>query len=338
MYQKLIKILLIFIINRFLITFAPKLLAKMEQLTCHIMMVRPANFGFNTETALNNSFQSKEIIKDQEALKVAAIAEFDNMVKTLRSKGINVLVVEDTKFPVKPDAVFPNNWISFHENGTVITYPMFAENRRIERREDVIDIVGEKFKVKNRYSFEFYEDDSEPLFLEGTGSMIFDRPNDIVYACLSKRTDATLLDKFNVLMGTKSIVFRALDRKGQDIYHTNVMMALGEDFVVICMESIPDEESRKKLYAAFRNTGKEVIEISLDQTESFAGNMLEVKSEDNRRYLCMSQTAYNALTKGQIERLSAKTELLPIPIDHIEKFGGGSVRCMMAEIFLPPKK
>jgi hypothetical protein len=310
----------------------------MQQLTRNILMIRPSNFGFNPETALNNSFQSKDTISDQELLKETAKNEFDNMVSLLKSKGVNVLVVEDTSFPVKPDAVFPNNWISFHENGTIITYPMYAPNRRIERREDIIDKVGEQFKINNRYSFEFYEDDENPVYLEGTGSMIIDRPNNIVYACLSERTDATLLDKFNVLMGTKSVVFRSLDKEGHEIYHTNVMMALGEDFVVICMESIPDEESKKRLYKSFSDTGKEVIEISQKQTESFAGNMLEVKGRDNMRYLCMSETAYNSLTLSQKEKLSAKTELLPIPIHNIEKFGGGSVRCMMAEIFLPARK
>jgi hypothetical protein len=310
----------------------------MQQLTRNILMIRPSNFGFNPETALNNSFQSKDTISDQELLKETAKNEFDNMVSLLKSKGVNVLVVEDTSFPVKPDAVFPNNWISFHENGTIITYPMYAPNRRIERREDIIDKVGEQYKINNRYSFEFYEDDENPVYLEGTGSMIIDRPNHIVYACLSERTDATLLDKFNVLMGTKSIVFRSLDKEGHEIYHTNVMMALGEDFVVICMESIPDEESKKRLNKSFSDTGKEVIEISQKQTESFAGNMLEVKGRDNRRYLCMSETAYNSLTLSQKEKLSAKTELLPIPIHNIEKYGGGSVRCMMAEIFLPARK
>ena len=288
-------------------------------------MIRPANFGYNSETAPNNSFQSEDTINDPDQLKETARIEFDNMVSILRSKGINVLVVEDSSNPVKPDAVFPNNWISFHENGVLITYPMYAANRRIERREDIIDAVGREFKISNRYSFEFYEDDQEPLFLEGTGSMIFDRPNHIVYACLSERTDATLLDKFNVLMGTTSIVFRSLDRRGNDIYHTNVMMALGEDFVVICMESIPDEDARKKLYTSFAETGKEVIEM-------------EVRAQDNKRYLCMSQTAFDALSLVQKEKLSAKTQLLPIPIHNIEKFGGGSVRCMMAEIFLPNKK
>ena len=310
----------------------------MQQLTRNILMIRPSNFGFNPETALNNSFQSKDTISDQELLKETAKNEFDNMVSILKSKGVNVLVVEDTYVPVKPDAVFPNNWISFHENGTIITYPMYAPNRRIERREDIIDKVGEQYKINNRYSFEFYEDDENPVYLEGTGSMIIDRPNHIVYACLSERTDATLLDKFNVLMGTKSIVFRSLDKEGHEIYHTNVMMALGEDFVVICMESIPDEESKKRLYKSFSDTGKEVIEISQKQSESFAGNMLEVKGHNNLRYLCMSETAYNSLTSSQKEKLSTKTQLLPIPIHNIEKFGGGSVRCMMAEIFLSARK
>lgn len=309
----------------------------MKQLTSNIMMIRPANFGFNEQTAANNAFQSKDIIGDAQSLKEIARKEFDNMVAVLQDKDINVLVIEDTAFPVKPDAVFPNNWISFHENGTLITYPMYAPNRRIERREDIIEQIQENFYIKNRYSFEFYEDDAN-LFLEGTGSMIFDRPSEMVYACLSERTDATLIDKFNVLMGTRSIVFKAVDRKGLEIYHTNVMMALGEDFVVICMESILDEDSRKALLKAFERTGKEVIEINYDQMESFAGNMLEVMSNDEVRYLILSQTAYNSLKKNQIERLSQKTNLLPIPIDHIEKFGGGSVRCMMAEVFLPVRE
>ena len=310
----------------------------MQQLTNQIMMIRPANFGFNDQTAANNAFQSTEDISDVEALKQIAKDEFDQMVEVLRSKGISVLVIEDTGLPVKPDAVFPNNWISFHENGTLITYPMFAPNRRLERREDIIESINDKYFIKNRYSFEFYEDEDEPLFLEGTGSMIFDRAHSIVYACLSQRTDAILIDKFNVLMGTDSCVFHAVDRNGQEIYHTNVMMALGEDFVVICMDSIVKEESKKQLIQLFEKTNKEIIEISIKQMESFAGNMLEVESEDGTRYLCMSASAYKSLTAGQKERLSLKTNLLPIAIPNIEKFGGGSVRCMMAEIFLPLKK
>ena len=299
-------------------------------------MVRPANFGFNEQTAVNNSFQTRDGV-DAVWLRVEAQKEFDQMVAVLRSKGIQVTVMDDTPQPVKPDAVFPNNWISFHEGGAVITYPMFAENRRLERREDIIDNLEKSFRIKNRYSLEFFENDDEPLILEGTGSMIIDRPNGIVYACISQRTDPLLLDKFNVLMGTQSILFKAVDRNGDEIYHTNVMMALGEDFVVICMDSIPSADSRKLLYDTFAATGKEVVEITLEQMESFAGNMLEVTSRDGTRYLCMSQTAYDSLTGDQKNRLGAKTHILPIAIPNIEKYGGGSVRCMMAEIFLEPR-
>lgn len=309
----------------------------MQQLTNQILMIRPANFGFNDQTAANNAFQSTDTVADIDALKQIARTEFDVMVNLLRSKGIHVTVIEDTPTPVKPDAVFPNNWISFHENGTLITYPMFAPNRRIERREDIIEEIENKFKVKSRYSFEFYEEGNDPLFLEGTGSMIFDREHGIVYACLSQRTDAVLIDKFNVLMNTKSCVFTALDKNGQEIYHTNVMMALGQDFVVICLESIPNSDSKKQLLALFEKTGKEVISITMEQMEAFAGNMLEVKGLGGKRYLCMSNTAYQSLTEQQKKALEAKTNLLAIPIDHIEKYGGGSVRCMMAEIFLSTK-
>jgi len=308
----------------------------MKQLTSHILMIRPANFGFNEQTAANNSFQSKDIIDNNE-LKEIARQEFDNMVSILKSKDINIHVIEDTDFPLKPDAVFPNNWISTHKNGALITYPMYAPNRRIERREDIIEYLENTFNVPYRYSFEFYEDEAEPMYLEGTGSMIFDRPNKIVYACTSPRTDIRLIDKFNVLMGTSSIVFQSVDKNGDDIYHTNVMMAMGEDFVVICLESIPNEFSKKQLVKTFEATHKEIIDISLDQVESFAGNMLEVVNKQGERYLYISQTTYNALSESQRDKLSNKTHLLPIPINNIEKYGGGSVRCMMCEIFLPTK-
>ena len=307
----------------------------MRQLTNNILMIRPANFAFNEQTAGNNAFQNKDNALSSEALKDIARQEFDNMVSILRSKAVNVIVIEDKDVPVIPDAVFPNNWISFHENGTIVTYPMYAANRRLERREDIIESLEEKFQVNNRYSFEFYEE--EDIFLEGTGSMIFDRVHHIVYACLSPRTDATLLDKFNVLMGTECYMFKAVDRQGKDIYHTNVMMALGEDFVVICLESIPDEDSRKNLLKAFKRTNKTVIEITYDQMESFAGNMLEIKGEGGKRFLVMSQNAQSSLNHTQIDALSKHSNILAIPIPNIEKYGGGSVRCMMAEVFLPEK-
>lgn len=298
-------------------------------------MIRPANFGFNTQTAENNSFQSDD--KDESAKVVAnkAREEFDNMVEILRSNGVNIIVIEDTPEPKKPDAIFPNNWISFHGNGAVLTYPMYAPNRRIERREDIIDELGKSFKVERRYTFEHYEEDD--MFLEGTGSMLFDRNNKIVYACLSQRTDARLIDKFCVLVEYNRVVFHAVDRDGIPIYHTNVMMALGEDFAILCEDSIQNPDELKELQYTLENTGKEIISISYDQMESFAGNMLQVRNDTGQTFLVMSQWAYNSLNEDQLNKLSAKTQLLPIDIGTIEYYGGGSVRCMMAEVFLHKK-
>ena len=295
-------------------------------------MIRPANFQFNEETAANNAFQTAGEY-DNEAVKNKALEEFDAMVEVLRSKGITVEVVQDTDQPVKPDAIFPNNWISFHADGTVVTYPMFAENRRIERREDIIESLGKKYAVKKRYTFDYYE--SEDKFLEGTGSMLFDREHNIVYACLSPRTDIKILEKYSVLMGSKKIAFRSVDREGQDIYHTNVMMALGVDFCVICLESIKNEVERNEIVNTLKETGKTIIDITYDQMENFAGNMLQVANASGERYLVLSQAAYDSLDESQITELSDLTNILPIPITTIETLGGGSVRCMMAEVFLP---
>lgn len=303
--------------------------------TNNILMIRPANFGFNSETAANNAFQSENKEESSSTIAKKAQLEFDNMVEILRSKGVNIYVIEDTKSPSKPDAVFPNNWVSFHVNGAVITYPMFAKNRRIERREDVIDKIGESFTVKRRYTFEHYEENE--MYLEGTGSMLFDRDNKIVYACLSHRTDARLIDKFCVLVEYNRVVFHSVDRNEQPIYHTNVMMALGEDFAVLCKESIKSPEELKELEEVLDQTGKEILDISYKQLESFAGNMLQVRNDSGQTFLVMSQSAYDSLTNTQIEFLAGKTELVPIDIETIEFYGGGSVRCMMAEIFLPEK-
>lgn len=298
-------------------------------------MIRPAHFGFNNQTAQNNSFQTNDEFSSTSATSTMAIKEFDTMVTKLRDHGISVTVFQDTSNPVKPDAIFPNNWISFHDNGAVITYPMFAPNRRIERREDIIDRLKENFEVSRRYSFEHYEEDD--LFLEGTGSMIFDRESNIVYACISQRTDATLIDKFCVLMGASRVVFHSVDKEGGLVYHTNVIMALGREFAVICMDSVKDSEEKKTLLNSFKKTGKQIVEITQDQVEKFAGNMLEVKSKSGDSYLIMSQTAYDSLDESQINSLEKMTKILPMDIPTIERYGGGSVRCMMAEVFLPRK-
>jgi hypothetical protein len=309
----------------------------MQQITSEILMIRPARFGSNLETLENNAFQSREAIQDPAILSTMAVSEFDNMVSILRSQGVHVLVYDDSLIPSKPDAVFPNNWISFHEDGAVITYPMFAPNRRMERREDIIEMVGERYHIKNRYSFEFYEKEHPAAFLEGTGSMVIDRSAKVVYACLSPRTDASLIDKFCILTGMESCIFKARDKNGVDIYHTNVMMAIGVDFAVVCLDAIVEDKSKHEVSNLLQKSGKDIIPISQEQMGQFAGNMLEVKDVKGNRHLCMSQTAFDSLNEQQKQQLSAKTNILAIPIPNIEKYGGGSVRCMMAEIFLPKK-
>lgn len=305
----------------------------MRQITDTIMMVRPASFGYNEETAKNNSFQSNSRNEESSSIKEQAQMEFDRMVKTLEDHKVQVVVIEDSATPVKPDAIFPNNWISFHEDGRIITYPMYAENRRIERREDIVEKMEELKGFNRRYSLEQYE--AENVFLEGTGSMILDRENKIVYACLSQRTDIKLLDKFSVLVGYKMVAFTSVDRQGDPIYHTNVMMALGEDFCVLVCDSIKDPEELSKVKESLKSTGKEIIDITYEQMESFAGNMLQVRGTDGQSHLVMSQTAYDSLDKSQIEKIESFTHPLPIDINTIEYYGGGSVRCMMAEVFVP---
>lgn len=306
-----------------------------KQTTAQIMMIRPAAFAYNTETAENNSFQTKDANDSPEDIKSRAIQEFDQMVQALRSKDIDVIVIEDGAAPAKPDAVFPNNWVSFHEDGTVVTYPMFAESRRNERSENIIDQIGKNYMITHRIRLEGEEEHQR--FLEGTGSMILDRPNKIVYACLSPRTDHDLLEEWSDKMGYTAVVFDALDEAGEAVYHTNVIMALGQDFVVICLEAIKDSFEQQALIETLEDTGKEIIEISFQQVLSFAGNMLAINDKAGQPYLAMSEQAYKSLDKDQIEQLEQYAEIINFPIYTIEKYGGGSVRCMMAEVFLSSK-
>ncbi len=306
-----------------------------KQTTRHIFMVRPAHFGFNPETAGSNAFQREDSTLSLDAISLRALEEFDSFVAALRSEGVDVIVVQDTGQPVKPDAVFPNNWVTFHEDGTVVTYPMLSAARRLERREDILKTLGERFEIRRHIHLEAYEQQGK--ILEGTGSMILDRPNGRVYACVSPRTHPELLAEFAQLMGYKPVIFKAVDGEGMEIYHTNVMMALGETFVVICRHSITSGDEWAGLEKHFIETGKEVVEITLPQMMSFAGNMLQVRDQDDAPLLVMSSEAYGSLNNSQIERLEAHTRILYHPIPTIEKFGGGSVRCMMAEVFLPEK-
>ena len=297
-------------------------------------MVRPANFAFNEETAANNAFQSRDGKLNAAEMRERAMQEFDGFVAQLRAAGVDVLVAADTNTPVKPDAVFPNNWVTFHQEGWVVTYPMFAPTRRLERSDAIIEQVLENgFNAGKRLHFESSEPNGR--FLEGTGSIIFDHQHRLAYACLSPRTDAGLLEDLCQDIGYQKVVFHSVDGNGQDIYHTNVMMALGETFVVICLDSVRDAGERKMLEEKFRETGKEIVDISLGQMNSFAGNMLQVRNTEGQTILVMSSQAFNALTPVQIQQLEALTRLLHAPIETIETYGGGSARCMMAEVFLP---
>ena len=305
------------------------------QTTAHILMIRPAHFGYNEQTAENNTFQQNNDRYNYREIEELAMAEFDAFVNKLRAAGIEVNVVEDSNEPVKPDAVFPNNWVTFHENGSVITYPMNAPVRRNERRQGIIDQLAQRYQVNNQYHLEIYE--AEELFLEGTGSMILDRTHKIVYACISPRTDEEVLDQFCLKTNYHKVLFTAVDRDGVQIYHTNVMMALGENFVVICMESIADEKEKQLLLDNFGQTGKEVIDISLDQMLSFAGNMIQLRNTSGETFLVMSEQAYQSLNPSQITQIKRHTNILYSPLTVIETYGGGSARCMIAEIFLPEK-
>ena len=298
-------------------------------------MMRPSNFGYNEQTAQSNAFQSQSYDLTKSEIHARAVEEFDAFVNKLMSKGVNVIVVQDTLEPVKPDAIFPNNWISFHQNGTIITYPMEAPMRRKERRQDVIDKLANEFEINAVFNLEKFEE--ENIFLEGTGSLVLDRENKIAYACLSSRTSDKLLDYFCKINGYKKVEFQAMDNDNQSIYHTNVMMALGKTFVVICLDCIKDLNERNIVEHHLRTSKKEIIDISMDQMMAFAGNMLQVAATEGSDYLVMSRQAFDSLNTDQIEQIERHTQILYSEIGTIEKHGGGSVRCMMAEVFLPSK-
>ncbi len=301
------------------------------QTTSHILMIKPVSFGFNAETAINNAFQvnTAEAGVQQNALK-----EFEDFVELLRSNGVDVMVVEDTPLPHTPDSIFPNNWISFHHDGTLLLYPMYAVNRRTERKAHVLDLIQQKFQVNNKLDLTGYE--NQNIFLEGTGSMVLDRDNRIAYACLSPRTNEKALEEFCRLMNYRPVVFNATDGNGQPIYHTNVMMCVADQYVVICLESISDPVEQKMITETIRDSNKSLVVITLHQMQHFAGNMLQVENKNGEKLLVMSSQAYEALTIEQLQELNRYNRILHSPLTTIETNGGGSARCMMAEVHLPP--
>ncbi|TKD61856.1 citrulline utilization hydrolase CtlX [Flavobacterium sp. ASW18X] len=308
------------------------------QITNTILMVRPVAFRMNEETAVNNYFQEDLSLKNQE-INLKAQEEFDAFVTKLQAHGVQVVVIEDRIEEDTPDSIFPNNWISFHEDGTIGVYPMFAENRRRERREDVFDVLEDKgFAIDKIVDYTSAEE--EELYLEGTGSIILDRVHKKAYCALSDRADEELFIEFCEDFDMFPVIFTAnqtVDGKRLPIYHTNVMMALAETFAVICLEAIDDKKERKNVIDHLKKDGKEIIAITEKQMHSFAGNMLQVLGADDNRYLVMSSTAYNSLTSDQLKTIEQHCGILHSPLSTIETCGGGSARCMMAEVFLPKK-
>jgi hypothetical protein len=302
------------------------------QNTAHLLMIRPVRFAFNKETAVNNTFQEVDTDKD-----VASIAEleFDTFAQKLISSGLDVTIVQDTPEPHTPDSIFPNNWISFHEDGTIILYPMFAENRRAERKPHVLNEIKSKFNVTNQIDLTDLE--NKQMFLEGTGSMVLDRDNKIAYACLSPRTNQNALEIFANKTGYQIVSFHSTDQQRLPIYHTNVMMCVAKQFVVICMDSITDNTEREMVEKLIQKTGKKLVPISFEQMEHFAGNMLQVHNKQDEKLLVMSTQAFNSLLPEQIQILEKYNRIIHSDLSTIEKNGGGSARCMLAEVFLPLK-
>lgn len=307
---------------------------RLAQVPHTILMVRPASFGFNPETASSNAFQ--KLSDKAELVSLRALEEFDAVVKLLQDKGIEVLVVDDTPYPVTTDAVFPNNWITTHEDGRVLIYPMMAPSRRNERRSDIIDFLKTKYGVSE--VIDFSEGERQGKFLEGTGSVIFDHPNRLAYACRSPRTDEGLFKALCETLAYRPILFAAVDNTGIPIYHTNVMMWLGENVAGVCLDSVKSEEDQEEILSSLASTGHKVIALSFEQMNSFAGNMFEVKNTRNDRFLLMSETAYGSLLPGQILEIEKYCEPLVVSIPTIEENGGGSIRCMVAGIHLPLRR
>lgn len=301
------------------------------QTTNAVLMIRPVHFTFNAETALNNSFQ---VAGNTDNAQQKALQEFDAFVNMLRASDIDVTVVNDTPEPHTPDSIFPNNWISFHGDGTVVLYPMFAENRRAERKQHVLDIINEKFTILKKIDLTNYED--RHLFLEGTGSMILDRDSRIAYAGISPRTDVNVLKDFCKQLNYIPCTLTATDDSGSEIYHTNVMMCVADKYVVICLDAIKDEKERTYVIETINASSKKIIPITTAQMNRFAGNMLQLENKTGDKILVMSEQAYASLNAEQINELKLYNKIVYSNLNTIETNGGGSARCMIAEVFLQP--
>ena len=308
----------------------------MKQVTNTILMIRPVHFRMNEQTAVNNYYQEESDLTNAEA-NIKAAEEFDIFVLKLRDIGVNVVVENDDPEQDTPDSIFPNNWISFHENGDLGLYPMFAPNRRKERRLEVLNQIEEQgFIIKNIVDYTIAEEDD--IFLEGTGSLVLDRVNRKAYCALSPRADEDLLIEFCEDFEYTPVIFTAyqtVEEERLPIYHTNVMMGLAETFAIVCLDCVDDKKERKNLVNHLKSDGKEIIEITEDQVSNFAGNVLQVSGKEDKRYLVMSSCAFNVLSEQQKKKIQNHCEILHSDLTTIETLGGGSARCMMAEVFLP---
>lgn len=307
-----------------------------SQLASAVLMITPVRFESNPSTAASNKFQGRNPDSSNKQQRDAA-EEFVGLRVALETSGIEVIQVDDTVEPHTPDAIFPNNWVSFHSDGTVVLYPMEAPNRRTERRPDIIETLVEDHEFVVRKIVDLSTHEAQAQYLEGTGSLVLDRVNRVAYACLSSRTHLDALGDFAQRMGYEVLAFDAHDRNGAPIYHTNVLMSVGEALAVICAEAIPREDQRDAVLRRLADTGHEVVTIDFDQMDAFAGNMLELRSVDGERILAMSEQAKQSLDVDQMEKLAANAQIVSAPIDRIESSAGGSVRCMLAEIHLNKK-
>ena len=298
------------------------------QTTSKVLMVRPSHFAFNEETAQNNCFQQRGA---HENVHKEAITQFDSLVSALRANDVDVIVVQDTPEPWTPDSIFPNNWFSSHISGELVLYPMFAKNRQAERKPEILKLLRRKMNHPKLVDLTHWE--AKGLFLEGTGSMILDRDKNIAYACRSERTSEEVLNDFCNKMGFDAVVFDAYDKVGNPIYHTNVMMEVGTQVAIICLESIKSEVERNRVVSRLTETGKVIVDISLDQVEHFAGNMLEVKSRNRNPIMVMSASARKSLTAEQEQVIATYNKIVSVDLSTIESIGGGSARCMIAEVF-----
>jgi hypothetical protein len=316
---------------------APAHSGQEPQSASGVLMVRPACFGFNQETAASNAFQQvAEPSADAETQRLA-LAEFDGLAEALQRAGVEVLIAPDTPRPVKPDAIFPNNWVSFHVDGTVALYPMLAPNRRSERREEVLEHVVREGHFHVSRTVDLTHREAEGKFLEGTGSLVLDRAHRVAYASLSPRTDLDVLGEFAQLLDYELVNFEAWDTAAQPVYHTNVVMAIGTRFAVVCGEAIAQQPHRDAVFNKLRASGHDIVDITRRQMQEFAANLLELAPAGGH-IVALSTTAWRSLGSAQRRILESHAEVVPAAIPTIERIGGGGVRCMLAELHLPKRR